>query len=116
MLPFCPTILLAKPFLNSENYGLERLAATVDSYFDLGQSQIVFLSKQDQVITVEELSAKDRKFKPGSMNCTLKILSYLLIIPLVIALIFKCVLRLALYIKYNFKEYCPFLLQIARLL
>ncbi|AAD18320.1 ribosomal protein YmL31 precursor [Chlamydia pneumoniae TW-183] len=71
MLPFCPTILLAKPFLNSENYGLERLAATVDSYFDLGQSQIVFLSKQDQGITVEELSAKDRKFKPGSMNCTL---------------------------------------------
>ncbi|ACZ33151.1 conserved hypothetical protein [Chlamydia pneumoniae LPCoLN] len=110
MLSFFPSISLSRPYqaFNSGTCTLERLAATVDSYFDLGQSQIVFMSKQrNRVISYQTWNSAFRVFKPGSLERTLKIISYLLIIPLVIALIFKCVLRLALHMKYRFEDYVP---------
>ncbi|WP_157951042.1 DUF648 domain-containing protein [Chlamydia serpentis] len=106
-----PTYPRDNMFGNKQSTLLERIAAKVDCYFDIGyQNSVVFVMKQSDTIYYQKVSHKTTSLlskRPGVCECVLKILSYLLIVPLLIALIFKCILRLLLHCLYYFEPCLP---------
>ncbi|WP_100933955.1 DUF648 domain-containing protein [Candidatus Chlamydia corallus] len=110
MVSLFSSISLARtyPLFNQSSCDLvEWLAEKIDSYFDLGQGQTVFITKEKNTIFYLKRSSRFRMHRPGSLECTLKIISYLLVVPLLIALIFKCVVHLILHFMYRFEKYVP---------
>ncbi|SPN73320.1 hypothetical protein C10C_0138 [Chlamydia serpentis] len=113
MIPFCSKICIAKSYLKSVNPDLtpasntlESIAARIDSYFNLGHiSKVILLHKiviptKRKALIIYTLSKEPSR--QSNFIRILKILSFLLIIPLVIAFVFKCIIRLALYCKSHF--------------
>ncbi|ANH78972.1 DUF648 domain-containing protein [Candidatus Chlamydia sanziniae] len=97
------TICFSNSFLNSlflrgEKGYLEKLTALVDTYFDFTGRHI---------IVIKESSVQGGVFCiTGSRTVTLqekllKAVSYLLLVPVIILLIFKCLLHLLVYLKYR---------------
>ncbi|WP_100934891.1 hypothetical protein [Candidatus Chlamydia corallus] len=67
------------------------LAEQVDQYFDLGCVDKTRCFRKENSIIFEKVPKK-------------KVVSYLLVITIFIAVIFKCVLCKILYLKYRFEE------------
>ncbi|WP_201456969.1 DUF648 domain-containing protein [Chlamydia sp. 17-3921] len=103
MSSFFTPITFSKSFisfssLQGKQFGiLEKLSCKVDSYFDLyGKNiRVVKESVSGGVFCLERFNTISFREK------TLKILSYMLLIPVIIMLLVKFILRIILYFKYR---------------
>ncbi|SPN73364.1 Family of unknown function (DUF648) [Chlamydia serpentis] len=106
MISFFSPIIFEKKYFASKQIGatnpgiLESLVERVDRYFDLGCiNSTSCIEEKENIIFFKRV-----KSEISTCGLILRLISYLLVITVVIALIFKCVLRAILHLKYNFRR------------